>query len=748
MGNKISVLYNCVCNQRCSKQSSRSSILFSRNEEELVTLPKPLGRWINYFDIWTTSKHDVDLILVWLDEQIDIDLDTTTHMKVLMKKINERILLFSNINRFFKFLETLTNETIFLIISGRASTAVLPRVNNKEQIHAVYIFCIRDDDYKNLSNSYSKLRGVFNSHKELLLGIQQDINIYIKHLIKLNALSTDEQHSITDLSLESPLFLWSYLMKDILINTNKTDDAKQVMLTYCRSQYELGDPMLRQIDEFEKTYKADDAIKWYTKDSFVYRLVNKLIRTENINGLLHFKFFIIDLSNCLRTKWEENSNQRSQGSITVYRGAHLTNAELEKLKPDSLISPNGYFSTSGSFEMACIYAVNTIFVIEIDPSVGNLIFANIAEYSQFPEEEEILFDLGCVFKIISVVYDELNQRSIIKMVGVDENEGEKVASDFIKMIKDTKKTSGYLDGLIDDFVHKIGHEQGIRLYEHFLRLPTVNVKKIIDNCSRFLHIYEKYCDASNVTILYGCFGWFFTQKAEYDLAIEYCTRALTSVEKKSSYGSITIEIAMIHNTIGWSYYEKGEYNYAFDWCQKAREILKKCAYVEDSKYVKVLRSEGNLTNSPPRNDIEFAEILTNIGCIYYKKNDFNLANFYCNESMNILKQFDSEIIFDSHYRTKTSNNEIDNHYETIAANYEVFADIYYNEKNYVLALEFYQKAQEIFETITPRIPICLQRSPFIFGRNKQRLQNSIRITEQKLNSSSYDGTSKRESDVI
>jgi len=211
------------------------------------------------------------------------------------------------------------------------------------------------------------------------------------------------------------------------------------------------------------------------------------------------------------------------------------------------------------------------------------------------------------------------------------------------------------------------------------------------------------------------------------------------VEKMSSNVSITIEIAMIYNTIGWSYYEKEDYNNALDWCQKAREIFKKSSCIEDSKYVRVLRTTENLKKSPPRNDVEYAEILTNIGCIYYKKNYFNLAIFYCKKSMDILKQCDTEIIFDSHYQTTASNNEIDNHHETMAANYEVFADVYYKEKNYVLALKYYQKAQKIFETITPKIPICLQRSPFIFGRNQQRLQNSIRITEQSLSGSEYSG---------
>lgn len=372
-----------------------------------------------------------------------------------------------------------------------------------------------------------------------------------------------------------------------------------------------------------------------------------------------------------------------------------------------------------------------MFNIEIDPSINNIIFANIAEYSQYPQEQEILFDLGCTFKIISVHKDDSDPRLVVKMISV--NEGEKLANDFIKTIKIRKETSRDFDGLINDFVHKIGYERGMRLYEHFLKLSIKDIQRIIKNCSRFINLYEKCSEVSNAVILYGCFGWFFTQKGEYDLAIRYCTQALSLLEENASVYNIAIEIAMIHNTIGWSYYEKGKYDDALFWCQKAAERYKNCSRTEDSKYVHVLRFEQNLKKSASRNDVEFAEILTNIGCIYYKKNDFNTAMAYCKRSMNILERCDHTTIFDGNERTTVASRyEIDNHHETVAANWEIFANIYYSKENYSLALQYYQRAKDIFETITPRIPMCLQRSPAIFGRNIQRLQHFIQITQQKL----------------
>ncbi|CAM4832689.1 unnamed protein product [Rotaria magnacalcarata] len=731
MGQKISTLFNSVCNRSALRRLRNATSTCDNIEEHSSNLQPYHKRRIRYFDIWMPSNHEKDVVLVWLDEQIDIDVENVTKMKALFQKVNDQTLLFSNENHFIEFVETLTNERVFLIISGQVSVHILSFVHTKEHIHAIYIFCMDEDHFKGLIGKYSKLRGVYNHNVRLILDVQKDISIYQKQSMKFHSLSKDEQESLITLTLDSTLFLWSYLLKEILINTDTTNDAKEIMLAYCHSQYESNDSILAEINEFDKYYQSSNAIEWYTKDSFVYRLVNKFIRTENIDALLNLKFFIVDLSTCLKSKWEQDYNQQTREPFKVYRGAYLTNTETEKLKPDTLISPNGYFSTSESLETASIYAVNTIFEIDIDPSVRNIIFASIAEYSQFPEEQEILFDLGCTFKIVHVYHDDSIKRLIVKMVGV--NEGEKFAGDFMKTLKVRKKNNRHFDGLMNDFVHKLGYERGMRLYEHFLRLSTTDVQRILNNCFRFISLYKKYCDASNVIILYGCFGWFFTQRGEYDLAIEYCNRALSIVEKNSSNENTTIEIAMIHNTIGWSYYEKENYDRALFWCQKAAEIFKHCSYTEDSKYVRVLRSEQKLQKSPSRNHVEYAEILTNIGCIYFKKNYFDEAISYCKISTNTLERCDHEIIFErDNNSVVASSYEIDNHHETIAANHEVFADIYYSKENYFLALEYYQKAQDIFLKITPKIPICLQRSPSIFGRNLRRLQNSIRITEKNL----------------
>ncbi|CAF1685930.1 unnamed protein product, partial [Didymodactylos carnosus] len=75
---------------------------------------------------------------------------------------------------------------------------------------------------------------------------------------------------------------------------------KNDMLDEARLFYKENDYELKIISEFDENYISNDAIRWYTRESFLYRLLNKALRTENIDIIFKFRFFIVDLYNQLK----------------------------------------------------------------------------------------------------------------------------------------------------------------------------------------------------------------------------------------------------------------------------------------------------------------------------------------------------------------------------------------------------------------------------------------------------------------
>ncbi|CAF4183835.1 unnamed protein product, partial [Rotaria magnacalcarata] len=74
---------------------------------------------------------------------------------------------------------------------------------------------------------------------------------------------------------------------------NLTD--KNELINLCQKFYENNPKELSLVREFEQNYSSNQAVWWYTRDSFVYRLLNKALRVQNIDLLFLFRFFIRDI---------------------------------------------------------------------------------------------------------------------------------------------------------------------------------------------------------------------------------------------------------------------------------------------------------------------------------------------------------------------------------------------------------------------------------------------------------------------
>ena len=92
--------------------------------------------------------------------------------------------------------------------------------------------------------------------------------------------------------------------------------------------------------------------------------------------------------------------------LKLYRGQKLSHNEVAHLKQNTgnLISINGYLSTSRLRSVACTFAkkrtnrvgvVCVLFEYQVDLNqVKKIVIADIAPYSAFPNEAEMLVDIG------------------------------------------------------------------------------------------------------------------------------------------------------------------------------------------------------------------------------------------------------------------------------------------------------------------------------------------------------------------
>ncbi len=131
-------------------------------------------------------------------------------------------------------------------------------------------------------------------------------------------------------------------------------------------------------------------------------MINKALRTEDLDVLYSFRFYIMDLSKQLQLKFVE-LKKKQKDVLKLYRAVNLTDDEVANFEKNiaNFISPNGYLLTSNERSVAYNFATTfgktqgvarVLFEYQVDLNV--VVVVDIREYSAFPEEAQLLFDIG------------------------------------------------------------------------------------------------------------------------------------------------------------------------------------------------------------------------------------------------------------------------------------------------------------------------------------------------------------------
>jgi hypothetical protein len=136
-------------------------------------------------------------------------------------------------------------------------------------------------------------------------------------------------------------FVQSQLLIACLLKMKSSRTDKNEFILQCRENYKGNDKVLKLINEFEKEYASEYSLWWYTREAFLYRILNKALRIQNIDLLFLFRFYIQDVE-------QELHRSRYLLPIRVYRGQLMSCEELNVLKDskDKFISMNSFLSTT------------------------------------------------------------------------------------------------------------------------------------------------------------------------------------------------------------------------------------------------------------------------------------------------------------------------------------------------------------------------------------------------------------------
>ncbi|CAF1530419.1 unnamed protein product, partial [Adineta ricciae] len=604
-------------------------------------------------ELFTSNKNQnkEEITLIWCDQNIDVH-DDTNGTAELLQQVNGCVYTYSDPDTCLDNINQIQTEKIFLILSGKTADDMIDKVYHLKQVDSIYIFCMNSVKYEHYlnepDNKYYKIVGIYTEHEPLLRAVQKNICDVIKQS-EVASLLKQYERSTRGLSSESHGFDVFRAFKYVLFRTDYDREcAKREMIEFCRNYYRGNSSSLKDINKFEQTYDSSDAIYWYTRSIFPFKLINKALKTEDYELLLSLRFYIIDLCNNLQLKYDEL--KQSLSTIVTYRGVRLAPPDIYNLKHNvgKTIATNGFLSTSRSQHVAEVFVglgqpieqglERVILEIHVDTTKSTTALADIARYSEFPEEEEVLFDLGAAFVIDSVTYKKSTHAN---------------SNDDIWYVKLSAESEELLMNNIQTLLKKCGEtEMNLLVSELLLKM------EFYDTCRNYLtSLFDFYGNGhEKVAKIEEFIAWTFEDEKIWDQAIQHYTKAFDLYASSNRWENASRVIIWAANC----YYQKQDKIIMRQYAEKANDILK---------------NKTNLSD----HHCQFGDVISLYGIL--EDIDEAARNHF-------VKALDI-------YQNALTVCKCNDHDEKIAQTFENIGIRYKDEGDYVKAREYFQKSEKI-----------------------------------------------------
>ncbi|CAF4160094.1 unnamed protein product [Rotaria sp. Silwood2] len=652
--------------------------------------------------------------LLWIDGTIDKSEANFQKDFDQIKSVISDVNVFTHPDDCIQLLNTMTLEKGFLIVSGFLGQYFVPQIHSMRQVDTIYIYCSNKARHEQWAHEWPKIEGVHISIKTICESLNKVTRQCDHDAISMSfvANSTSSTTSTTneDKSLDQlePSYMYTMLFKDIILQISEDDDKPvEYFVAYCRSKG-ISES---ELTYFQSKYHEHSAVWWYTCEIFLYSMLNRALRTLDMEVMTRTDFFIRNLHRQLQQLQEEHSSAFEKKFI-IYRGQGLSPEDFQHLQDTKggLLAFNCFLSTSTEKDVSmefikgnlCKYEQNVgvLFIMTIDQSKissSSTPFALIDKYSAIPTENEVLFSMHTVFRLGEMEQSTKDKRLWEVQLTITDDNDPQLADLVTYMKKEIDGSGWYRMGKLMLTLEKFDDAE--LLYNQLLEVTSNDsdrayiyhqlgrVKKDQGKYKEAVTFYEKSLeiylkaptqDNPSLASAYNNIGQVYDKMGEYSKALEFYEKSHKIKEK--ALPSTHPDLATSYNNIGQVYNNMGEYWKALQFYEKSNEIFEK---------------------SLPPTHPDLAACYNNIGQLYSNVGENSKALEFYEKSHQILEKS----LPASHPNLASSCNNI--------------AAVYYQMDQYSKALEFYEQSLEIMKKSLPSnhpdLAVCYNNMGLVYN---------------------------------
>ncbi|CAF3762373.1 unnamed protein product [Adineta steineri] len=575
-------------------------------------------------------------VLVWLHQSMDGKSKVSQESKTQLQQIVNSVKIFADPTECQRFMSSVRDEKIFVILSGAVEENFVSNIHEEKQLESIYVYNPNKVKEESWYSQYPEIRGIYTTLVSLCEQLGKDVKYIDSTLLSFEIMEKSLSKNLSKQSQQEVMFMYDQLFRDIVLKV--PDENMEDMYEFCEEKYRKNEDAQTFIKQLRKTYTANEAIWCYTQDQFLYRMLNKALRTHQYDTLYLLRVFIRHLH-------EQIAKIQATESIAgkkLYRGLPMDNEDFEQLKKNKggLLSTSMFLSTSVDREVALGFAkpppgnnkkVGVLMEITVEKNTGVPV-ANIAANSQFKNEKEWLFSMGSVFRINSLEHLSNEGIWVVSLTLTDEHDQRLTA------LKEHFKKSMENSNNCLNFAKLMYQLAAWKKSEYF-----------------YLMALQMETSPQLRSVLYNNLAMVKGELQQYGIALHYYNESLTLEDRVSSK-------ATTYNNIATLYRKQKKMDKAIEYFQKAIEICD----TEETK------------------DEELVAILhTNISSILNDQGKHDEALQKCHEALAIQTRIFPEI------------------HPSIACTYSSLANTMSHKKLYTKAVEYAEKAFNIDQQSLP-----------------------------------------------
>jgi hypothetical protein len=182
-----------------------------------------------------------NFLVVWLDGNINEDNADYQHSIVKLREVSNTVNTFTDVDECISFINDITTKKILMISSGALGQTTVTIVHDMTQIDTIYIFCRDKVRHQKWAQKWPKIQGVFTDIIPICQALKKAVHNCDQNTISMSFVPTTGDVIGKNLDQLDQSFMYTQILKEILLTIDFEHKHIMEFITYCREQFN-GNP--------------------------------------------------------------------------------------------------------------------------------------------------------------------------------------------------------------------------------------------------------------------------------------------------------------------------------------------------------------------------------------------------------------------------------------------------------------------------------------------------------------------------